>query len=120
MLKCYILIATFMPGLPFGIPIILGGCILGWIVSKLAEMKCDDSWKAKSVWVIILMIAGLWAIIFVITGICMILFWLFGGSAVGFWFTFGSWEALTDLALARVLIAPSTVMITALITLFFN
>ena len=109
-----------MPGLPFGIPMTLGGCILGWIVYKLAEKDCDDSGKAKKVWKMMLWIAGLWAIIFVVTGICMIIFWLLGGSAVGFWFMFGSWEALTDLALTRVLIAPSTVMITALVTLFFN
>jgi hypothetical protein len=110
-----------VPGLPFGIPITLGGFILGWIVSILAqaEMKSSGNSKAKFVWVIILMAAGLWAIIFVVTGICMIIFWLLGGSVVGFWLTFGSWEALTDLALARVLIAPSTVMITALVTLFF-
>jgi hypothetical protein len=109
-----------MSGLPFGIPMTLGGCILGWIVYKSVEIDCDDSCKAKKVWKTILWFAGLWAGIFVITGICMIIFWLLGGSAVGFWFMFGSWEALTDLTLTRVLIAPSTVMITALVTLFFN
>ena len=41
---------------------------------KISGMKCDDSWKAKFVWTIILMIAGLWAITFVITGICMVTF----------------------------------------------
>ena len=109
-----------MPGLPFGIPMTLGGCVLGWIVYILHEMNCFDSGRIKNIWKTILFIAGIWAGIFVITGICMIIFWLFGGSAVGFWFTFGSWEALTDLALTRVLIAPSTVMITALVTLIFN
>ena len=120
MLITKMLIAAFMPGLPFGIPMTLGGCILGWIVYKLAEIDCDDSCNFKKAWKIILRIAGVWAGIFVITGTCMIIFWLLGGSIVGFWFTFGSWEALTDLALTRILIAPSTVMITALVTLFFN
>jgi hypothetical protein len=111
-----------MPGLPFGIPMTLAGFFFGrFIFSKISEeMERDGSGKVKVVWVIILMSAGLWAITFVIIGVCMILFWLFGGSAVGFWFTFGSWESLKDLTAARVMISPLTVMITALVTLFFN
>ncbi len=109
-----------MPGLPIGIPMTLAGFILAWLMMAIQTKNSDDdSGKANWVGVIISMAAGVGAVIFGVTGTCMILFWLFGGSAVGFWFTFGSLASLTDLAAARVLIGPSTVMITALATLFF-
>jgi hypothetical protein len=97
-----------MPGLPYGIPMVFGGGLCGLLAGVFEKVKP------------VFLVFGVGAITFGITGICMILFWLFGGSIVGFWFMFGSWEALADLALARVLIAPSTVMITALVTLFLN
>ena len=114
-----------MPGLPFGILITLGGFILAFFVSKMNAWLnhiVEIGGEPDKLCTLALMNCGLglWACLFVITGICLILFWLFGGCIVGIWFMFGSWEVLADLALARVLIAPSTVMIIALVTLFFH
>jgi hypothetical protein len=68
-----------MAGLPYGIPMCIGGAICVAGRGLIAALGC----------------------LLLITGVPMLLFWIFGGPVVGFWITFGSLDVLADLALVK-------------------
>ena len=88
-----------MAALPYGIPMIFGGAVCGF----LASIECrDDDGGSNKFSKALKLFLGIFGAVLIITGVCMLLFWMFGGSLLGIYFTLGSADVLADLALVKL------------------
>jgi hypothetical protein len=94
-----------MIAIPYGIPMVLGAGAGVCLAMTTAKSGLPGA-------IFALFCVGA-AIMLFLTALALFVFWLFGGFAIGMWFTFGSLDVLVDLALIKILVGPSIVLLDA-------
>jgi hypothetical protein len=95
--------------IPYGIPMVLGAGVGLAVAGGLASLRSPPLSIAAMV------CAGAAAML-LLTALGFFIFWIYGGFAIGVWFTFGSINVLIDLALVKILVGPSIVLLDAIST----